>query len=377
MPLRITSAGLLFLSVFLAGDATSLGSPLNASSSGDSLNRPARTAGTPRSRSPHRRSSRPRWRWNGNSYLRGYYDDNILDYSRRDRDLFTSRAHPNKFSILSADDWITDVGAFVERRRGAKSRREYRLRLSGNGHWYARNVIKNWLDYDLEGRWASPRRALIAHVGWTPHFYLRDLLLRDTANPHPATPSYARAGYHSWTGDLEYRLRQGLPAEQRLAAGWKRTSYNRAFNERNSTTWWGSYGWVMPIHDRWEASWDYRYSHFGADGARQADAVIDVSHHEHEWEAGLQYQSKSSWTVGIDVAYQLELYTSQKPADPYHVGRRDHEWRLQSEVRIPAGGGWQIRLLEHWTQATSNRPETSDFGAYNDNQFGARLARSW
>ncbi|MBI5869101.1 MAG: hypothetical protein HZB43_12590 [candidate division Zixibacteria bacterium] len=325
-----------------------------------------------------RSSASLRGRWESGLSVRGYYDGNILDYSQRDLDHFKSRTHLNKFALETTDDWVSDLGGDVGRRWGSRSRNEYRVRLSADVHWYARNQIKNWVDYAAEGRWARRKTTLIAHLGWTPHFYVRELQARNIPRQYPASPPYRAAEYHAWSANLEYRFQSALPLEHRLSAGWKRTDYSHVFDERDNSTYWAEYGWQVPLTAASSASWSYRYASVLTAGRNLPANFVDISRSEHTLQAGLEYDSPHSpLGAALAVAYERQNFTSGKSTDFDHYGRHDDEVRIVPEIRLTLSGGWRYKLFYQWTHDTSNSKQTADFGAFSDNQLGLRVTHTF
>ncbi len=318
-----------------------------------------------------------RWRWDGEIALRTFYDNNILDYSDRDRNLFLDRTRPNKFSINTLDDWVSELDGRIERRYGTRSHGEYRMRVTAEANLYSRNEIKNSVRYEFEGRWAHKTTLLMVHVGWVPHFYLRDLIVHDSTGTTPGSPLFANADYHAWSADLEYRASGLWSTEQRLSTGWKNTDYGRRFDERDNTTWWGRYRLVIPLAARWSGVAGYEYASMAATGANGSWAVTDVSRREQTVVLGIDYDIPRSLSVSVDVAYEHQRYTSTKPADPSHAGRRDNEWRIYLEGSAPFGDGWRLAGFDRWTTATSTTGQSSEFGAFDNNQIGIRVAHTW
>lgn len=320
---------------------------------------------------------RVHWRWDSDVSFRGFYDNNILDYSDRDRRQFRDRTHPNKYSIRSLDDWINELGVHAGLRHGTRSRGEYRLRLLCEANIFATNAMKNSVHYEIDGRWAHRNQSVTIRGGWTPHFYLRDLIVHDSTYAHPGSSQYASATYHVWTLDAEVRFRVGFPFEQRLAGGRKRTDYGRRFNERDNTSWWGRYGWVVGLSNWAKASLSYQFLSLDAAGAHDSGAASDISQDEHTVAGGLDFDLTKTIFGSMDAAYERQNYSSIKPADVSHVGRRDEEWRLYAEGGALMSHGWRILLFERWTSAASNTALATDLGAFVDNQVGIRVTHSW
>lgn len=327
---------------------------------------------------PHKgRAAKSRSRWSNDLFVRGYYDNNILDYSPRDLNRFGNRTLPNRFSINTSDDFITDIGGDLERRWRSRARAEYRLRFATGAHLYSRNAIKNWMNYTVEGRWTnSGQNTVIVHLGWMPHFYLRDLAIRSPA--HPSLPAYRPADYHTWSANIAYHFRWGLPLEQNLIAAWKRTDYNTTFDERDNTAWSGEYGWVIPDGGNWNVTLQYRLTRINAAGAGRPDSIAqDISRTEHMMQGGIEYKPRSLLGASVDVSYERQNYTTAKSRDDSHYGRHDNEWQIDSEIRVNLTGGWRWHLFDIWTHDTTNLPLTSEFGAFDSNQVGLRLSHSW
>lgn len=269
------------------------------------------------------------------------YDDNIINYSDDDLDLYDINARPDKFAIESKDDWI-----IIPRIEG---------RIKGNfigGHtgWfevnftdyhYARNEVRRFQRYGASARQYFMKGA----YGEVEYYYIPDYYYRNQY--YQATGSYIEASFAKHFLKLEagYDIRSNLKAD--LSYRYQRKSFNSEVSERNLNIHQARFDAVWRA-TRVQKIWVY-YDLERAVAAGKDDPnpeARDVSYDAWDITLGTRLYSRLFGKLRPEVVSHLQFreikFQTVKYQDIYRFGRKDRNivfvvgtsWNLPYRLRF-------------------------------------------
>jgi hypothetical protein len=265
------------------------------------------------------------------------YDDNIINYSDADLDLYGDNVRPDKFAIDSQDDWIVTSRISARLKGRFISGRTAWLDLRFNYHYYARNEVRRYQTYGLTGRHYFMRGG----YGELAYSYLPDYYYRNQY--YEGTGQYIEADFSkhflkaeigadilpSLKGDISYRL--------------QRKFFNPEVRERDLTV----HG--VRLDGIWRAARMFKFwAFYGfqrglARGADDPDPdVKDVSYDAWDITLGARHYSPFLGSLNpqlvVTVQYRKIKFQTIKYRDIYRFGRDDSNY----EIRV--GTSWQMPL---------------------------------
>ena len=313
--------------------------------------------------------------------LEGVYDDNILQYSDEQIQIFESGTRPTRYSIESTDDGVFSPSASLTYEREREHHRTTRVRARLSWDVHARNSTAD--DHAGSLSWREDfgaRRSITVAVYRLPRYYLRQLFDEDVVNP--GTTKYRRADFDLTTGSATWRERLGRRGWAIINYTYERRDYNEAFTERTSNTNAGGLGyeWNSPHNAAGFAlNAGYRDSRARAeDGDSIPNDDQDVSYRGAILGVGgrVTIARGSLGRLSADAAYEYRTrdYTSDVPNDPNHNGRNDHLHNIAGGFRLAT----PVRLILHAfyeyedNSASYSGPilPTSDSSSYTQGRVG-------
>ncbi|MBI5214503.1 MAG: hypothetical protein HY960_01985 [Ignavibacteriae bacterium] len=323
-----------------------------------------------------------------------YYNDNILDYSAKDLSKFNNfeteyraaldtsarnaRLLKQKFSIDKQDDAITAL-----RIRGGISTEfitnnptTFRFRMARS--LYAHSPIKNYTSFGFEARQRFLKKYYFS-FGYSqlPEYYLRNLQYKDYSYPKSSINYVKNVQASLKKNSLEFEIGGNLTSKlfSSLQFDIEQTSYNREFEERNSTTNVFALDGSYKLTRAMKLNLDYTYSNAKADGSDNPDTnIADVTNYSHRFNAGAEVELKRATKLPLQwkfvVVYESQSYTSEKPTDKFHLGRKDNFYKIFTEIEYTVLKNINLSLNYFWEENTTNLEETSDAGSYQSHQVG-------
>ena len=316
------------------------------------------------------------------------YDDNILQYSQEQLEVYESGRQPDRFSLATSDDALfgPSLSLSWEADRGGGRRRG--LSLQGSGDFHAKNGTADFRSGRVSWReqLRSGQRLLVSYY-LLPHFYVRQLFDEDAVVPYSGLSRYRRAQFDlqiaslSWMQPLARRLRVELDYQ------YENRRYNSSFRERDSGAHEGRVGlhWrLLPRGQRIDTWGGYRVSHARADdGDLEPASADDVDLRYRGLVAGVQgtvdLARGPRWRLSADLEYGLatRTYGSDRPADRYHFGRDDLLNEGAIGFRLARGPHWSVRgfyrLEKSRADLGATAPPQSETGTYRQNQVGVGI----
>jgi hypothetical protein len=260
------------------------------------------------------------------------YDDNIINYSDADLDLYGDDVKPDKFLIESEDDWI--ITSRIESRIKGKfiSGRTAWLDLYFNNYFYTRNEVRRYQKYGLSITQYFMRGGYAEiEYSYIPDYYYRNLFkdsyIETSFSKHFLKAEVGLNLLPSLKGDISYRFQSKTFNEQvrerdlkingvRLDGIWKMSKMFK---------FWVYYGLQRAI----------------ARGADNPDPDIkDVSYDAWDITLGSRHYSPYLPTLKpqlvVSLQYRKIKFQTEKLRDMYRFGRQDSNYQLR------IGTAWQL-----------------------------------
>lgn len=261
------------------------------------------------------------------------YDDNIINYSDADLDLYGDDGRPDKFAIESKDDWI--ITSRIKSRLKGKfiSGRTAWIDLNFNNYFYSRNEVRRFKKYGLSVRQYFRRGGYTEiEYSFIPDYYYRNQFYEGSYIESSFSKHFLKAevGLNllpSLKGDISYRFQS--------------KTFNEEVSERDLTI------NGVRLDGIWKASKKFKFwAYYGleraiAKGADDPDPDIkDVSYDAWVITLGSRHYSpylrKLKPQLVVSFQYREIKFQTIKYRDEYRFNRRDSNY----EFRI--GTAWQL-----------------------------------
>lgn len=268
------------------------------------------------------------------------YDDNVINYSDDDLDLYEGDPQASKFAIDSEDDF-----AFVP---------DLRMRIKGNlikGHtawlepsfryyYYARNDVRRYSRLGVIGRhYVAPGTYAELEYAYLPDYYYRNQYYIDATG----TGNYLEANFskHYLKFEIGRDLTKTIKAD--ISYRYQYKAFNEEFSERDLNT------NGIRIDGIWRATSRFKFwGYYGLERAKARGAdtenlnVKDVSYDAWDMTLGVRYYSTVLRSLRPEVVATFKFreikYQTTKYIDVYRFGRTDHNYYVRTGLagRLPA-----------------------------------------
>jgi hypothetical protein len=295
----------------------------------------------PQKKKPRRKAPAER-RISVDASLTVTYDDNIINYSDADLDLFATDPDNSKFALKSKDDWIFTPG-IVPRIRGTLfGDRAGWIDLGFRYYAYASNDIRSYSRYSITARQYATRR-LYGEVGYTyiPSYYYRNVFVGSEGG----ADIYREAEFAKYALNIGggYNFAKGINAG--ASYFYLRRSYDGGFYYRNTKIHGieGSGSWrVSPLFRTWSS---FSFERAMADGADLADSVLDVSYEAREINVGARHYMTIFRGIAPEIYSALQFRNIAFQTDRLPDIRRRHLYyfgRQDDNIQLRAGMSWKL-----------------------------------
>jgi len=316
-----------------------------------------------------------------NAYLEIKYDDNIINYSDDDLDLYAGGESESKFSIESRDDWI-----FIPR---LKARIRGRL-LGGHTAWlepsfryyyYARNDIRRYFRLGLIGRHYLFRSGYVeAEYSVIPDYYYRNQFYRDESG----TGTYLKANFSKHYLKFEFGMNLKPSLKGDISYRYQNKTFNEEFGERDLSV------NGIRLDGIWTAS--KRFKFWGYYGLERAEAkgadipdldIKDVSFDAWDITFGARYYSgilkKYKPEFVTSFKYRQIKYQTIKYRDIYRFGREDNNYYFRVGVAGQLPGKARIEVDYNLVAKRVTLLDTSKEGLleYDSNSVSLKIRRNF
>ena len=302
------------------------------------------------------------------------YDDNIINYSDADLDLYGDDARPDKFVIDSKDDWI--ITSRLESRLKGKfiSARTAWLDLNFNNYFYVRNEVRRYQKYGLSARQYFIRGGYAEiEYSYIPDYYYRNQFYEG---------SYIEANFskHFLKAEVGFNLMPSLKGD--VSYRFQSKTFNEEVKERDLTV------NGVRLDAIWNASKKFKFwAYYGLEraNARGADDpdpdVKDVSYDAWDITLGSRHYSpylrKLSPQLVVSLQYREIRFQTTKYGDIYRFGRRDsnYEFRIGTAWQLPYMIGLDIDYKLQAKRTDLYDPSVGNLLEYDSNSISFELKR--
>ncbi|UCE67126.1 MAG: hypothetical protein JSU85_03690 [Candidatus Zixiibacteriota bacterium] len=309
------------------------------------------------------------------------YDDNIINYSDDDLDLYAGGTSESKFSIESEDDWIL-IPAIEARIRG-KLLKGHTAWLEPNFryYYYARNDIRRYFRLGIAGRHYLFRSGYVeAEYSFIPDYYYRNQFYRD----EDGTGTYLEANFSKHYLKFEYGMNLKPSLKGDISYRYQNKRFTEEFSERDLSVNGLRFDGIWTATKRIKFWGYYGLERAEAKGADIADPDIkDVSYDAWDITFGARYYSsileKYRTEFVTSFKFRQIKYQTIKYVDIYRFGRKDNNYyfRVGVAVQLPQ----KIRMEMDYN-LVSKRTKIIDLSVkglleYDSNSISLKLKRSF
>lgn len=293
------------------------------------------------------------------------YDDNVINYSDSDLELFSSDSQAGKFAIESKDDWI--ITPKIHPRLETKFIGGRKATLEGGFDFNAfmQNDVKNYSRLSLRGRQYISKK----FYGQVSYYYIPDYYYRNYTTISGDTSSYAEAKFskHSLGIEIGSEIIRDLTGSVQYI--YQHKSFNDEFNFRNSNLHGVDIEAIYRLKLPFRVWAIYGFETSKAKGADMAESYIDASYDAWDITFGGRYFSSilPKYKPEIYASFQNRIikYQTDRLNDVFRLGREDHN------ILLKFGTGWRmpysIRMEAEYAYA---RKDASLPDIYPDSRIG-------
>jgi len=282
--------------------------------------------------------------WEYEIGLKCTYDDNILNYSDADLDLYDSigSTPAGKFGIDSKDDFIFSPSFGIK----YKSRLLGHTFQAGFSSIYNFNVKNDLCRYFSGTIWVREylRKGTYLQAGlkYIPEYHYRNLLAYDGA--------YREAEFSKLGADLTLYSVLAKRIAGRAYLGHERKDFGRFFDERDLKTYRFGFELNYRFSGRGRAVGGYEFSISKSEGRGSEAYRRDTSYDMFSFWGGLRFAadgiSGKRLLVSPRLGYRLALYQTAKMTweDRFRFGRKDTRLRASLDLRQTISNRFDVLL---------------------------------
>lgn len=313
------------------------------------------------------------WEVRGTASCAFIYNDNILGASTDDIDAFESGSYPFKFAHDSTDDMVIAPGLDVEARRDLFALGQTRVRGRVK-HWlYANNPIKTNTDFDFFLRqYIGKRQSLELYLHASPFQYIRHLSDRSPLMDPESELRWYEFRFQRNIWNLAWRQTVSRSLAATLVFERNFRYYNREFMENDIAAWElrGSLAWT--VSKVVSLSGDYSYEDGNGRGVDEVGEALetsddsDPSYERDLYRLGVDLSlpqlARYVDEIGLTFLFMDYYYTAGRllVEDPYHVGRRDLNYKYTVELTRKLSRDVTMRLAARRSSRTVESPWEGD-----------------
>lgn len=316
-----------------------------------------------------------------NTQLEIRYDDNIINYSDDDLDLYAGGTSESKFSIDSKDDWIFIPRIMARIKGRLLGRHTAWLEPNFRYYYYARNDIRRYFRLGLTGRHYLFRSGYVeAEYSFIPDYYYRNQFYRDESG----TGIYLEANFLKHYLKFEYGMNLKPSLKGDISYRYQNKRFTEEFSERDLSINGLRFDGIWTAK-KWIKFWGYYgLERAEAKGADIADPNIkDVSYDAWDLTFGARYYSsilkKYRPEFVTSFKFRQIKYQTIKYDDIYRFGRKDNNYyfRVGTALRLPQKVRFEIDY-----NMVAKRTDVIDLSVkglleYDSNSVSLRIRRSF
>jgi hypothetical protein len=272
------------------------------------------------------------------------YDDNVINYSETDLDLFDSDSLSGKFAIESKDDWIFTPR--IHPRLETKFIRGMKAILEAGFDYsvFVQNDVKNYSRLSLRGRQYISKKL----YGQVSYYYIPEYYYRNYTTIGGDTSSYAEANFSKNSVGIEIGYEPIRNLTGTVQYIYQHKSFNEEFKFRNSNLNGVDIGANYRLKLPFRVWAIYGFESSAAKGADMGDTILDVSYDAWDITFGGRYYSsilpKYKPEFFVSLQNRIIKYQTDRFSDVFRLGREDHNmllrlgtaWRMPYSIRMEA-----------------------------------------
>jgi hypothetical protein len=309
------------------------------------------------------------------------YDDNVINYSDDDLDLYEGDPQDSKFAIDSKDDFafIPSISARVKGNfiKGHTAWLEPSFRY----YYYARNDIRRYARLGVIGRhYVGPGTYGEVEYAFLPDYYYRNQYYVDESG----SGSYIEANFskHYLKFEIGKDLTSTFKAD--ISYRYRNKTFNEEFSERDLTT------NGIRVDGIWRATRSFKFwGYYGLEGAKAKGADIedlnvrDVSYDAWDVTVGVRHYSSILGRLRPEFVstfkYRQIKYQTTKYLDDYRFGRKDNNYYIRIGVAGRLPGRVRLEIDYNFVAKRTSLLELSveDLLDYDSNSVTFGLGREF
>jgi hypothetical protein len=312
-------------------------------------------------------------------------DDNLLQYSKHQRDVFKAGTHPDRYSITSLNDVTMNPNAALTWTLDEGKGRRHVVRARFTGDFQGTNHTAD--HHELSASWRESfhgNRDLVLGFYSLPGYYLRQLAAEDLGILPPGVTNYHRAQFDLSIGSASWGQRIARHTDLEVAYQLEHRAYVPDFKERTSDTHQGKlslqFSGQRPAADVTLIG-GYRVSKAKAADGDEVGGLMDDEDLSYKGPIGgiegrYEFSRRENIRWRGDASYMLgyRAYDSNRAFDVYHNGRHDLIHTIEAGLRCSMRPHWAVRGWVKYEKSDAtlgaNAPATSVVGSYNQTQAG-------
>lgn len=294
--------------------------------------------------------------WEFTFGLRGIYDDNLLNYSDADLDLFDSLGSVSggQFGIESKDDFIFNPSLDIKYKSKLFGH-SFHAGLSPNYYFNIKNEKRRYFSGTIWAREYLRKGVYIqAGIDYLPHFYYRNLLAYDGF--------YHEANFQKIGASL--LLNVTLKKRHTLTPYFKYEykNFTDRFDERDSRAFRFGIDAAYALSRRLSALGGYEFAISRSRGRNNDDYRRDTSFDLFSFTGGIRITtsgiSARPLTITPRLSYRIALYQTDKltAEDRFRFGRKDVRLNASLFVRQRMGSRTSLVMGLSWLSNDADLP---------------------
>lgn len=307
------------------------------------------------------------------------YDDNVINYSDDDLDLYEGDPQASKFAIDSKDDfafipdiWIRIKGNFI---KGHTAWLEPNFRY----YYYARNDIRRYSRLGVIGRHYVSRGTYgEVEYAYLPDYYYRNQYYID----ENGVGRYLEANFSKHYLKLEVGKDLTSKFKADVSYRYRYKSFDKEFSERDLNRHGFRVDGIWRANDKFKFWGYYGLERATARGADIEDLnVKDVSYDAWDITLGVRYYSSILGRFRPEFVSTFEYrqikYQTTKYPDIYRFGRKDNNYYVRVGIagRLPARVRLEIDYNYVAKRTSALVPSVEDLLEYDSNSVTFGLSR--
>jgi len=304
------------------------------------------------------------------------YDDNIINYSDDDLDLYVGGDNQSKFAIESKDDWVFNIGLRPRLKGKFIGNHTAWLQMKFDYFYYAKNDVKRFWKIGTSARHYLFKSAYIdLEYSYIPDYYYRNQYVQDL-------DSYIEASFSKnyLKSEIGYNIFSSLKVD--VSYRYSAKTFNDEVSERNLVSHKIRTDLIWTPSKKVKYWVNYGFEDADADGADIDDLdVKDVSYDAGDFTFGLRYYTSKPKSLKPEYVgsfqYRKIRYQTNKYTDIYRAGREDDNiqlrfgtvWKMPYKLRLAIDYYYQMK------RADTPLADVENLLDYNSNSISLNFVR--